>query len=102
MQTNQQRSVICKLKEKIESTYCQVTQIEIDKRPRLQKLQNVFKVKEIIKTANEAMAEMLAGKDLNITELNHLIYASATALTEEINKKTGSYKLETQRPEAPQ
>jgi hypothetical protein len=62
-----------------------VTQIEIDKRPRLQKLQNMYKVKEIMKTANEAMAEILAGKHLNMTELNHLIYVAATALTEEIN-----------------
>jgi hypothetical protein len=77
-----------------------VTQIEIDKRPRLQELQNVFKIKEIMKTANEAMADILAGKDLNMTELNHLIYAAATAVTEEING-TGSYKSETQRPETP-
>jgi hypothetical protein len=74
--------------------------IEIDKRPRQQKLQNVFKIKEIIKTANEAMAEILAGKDLNMTELNHLIYPATTALTEEING-TGSYKSETRRPETP-
>jgi hypothetical protein len=33
-----------------------------------------FKVKEIMKNANEAMAEILAGKDLNMTELSHLIY----------------------------
>jgi hypothetical protein len=46
------------------------------------------------------MTEILAGKDLNMTELNHLIYAAATALTEEING-TGSYKSETQRPETP-
>jgi hypothetical protein len=37
METDQQRSATCKLKEKIESTYYQVTQIEIDKRPSLQK-----------------------------------------------------------------
>jgi hypothetical protein len=59
---------VCKLKEKIKSTYHQVTQIETDKRPRLQKLQHMFKVKEIMETANEAMAEILAGKDLNMTE----------------------------------
>jgi hypothetical protein len=46
------------------------------------------------------MAEILAGKDLNMTELNHLIYTIATALTEEING-TGSYKSETWRPETP-
>jgi hypothetical protein len=82
MVIHEQRSAICKLKEKIESTYYQVTQREIDARPRLQKLQNVFKVKEIIKAANEAMVEILAGKDLNMTELNHLIYAAAKVLIE--------------------
>jgi hypothetical protein len=100
MGVHQQRSDICKSKEKIESTYYQATQIEIDKRPRLQKLQNVFKVKEVMKTANEAMAEILVGKDLNMTELNHLIYAAAAALTEEIDG-TGGYKSETWRPETP-
>jgi hypothetical protein len=30
---------------------------------------------EIIKTARKAMAEILADKDLNMTGLNHLIYA---------------------------
>jgi hypothetical protein len=57
-------------------------------------------MKEIIKTANEAMAEILAGKDLNMTELNHLIYSAATVLTEEING-TESYKSETQKPGTP-
>jgi hypothetical protein len=31
------------------------------------------------------MEEILDQKDLNITELNHLIYAAATVITEEIN-----------------
>ena len=35
-------------------------------------------------------------KILNITELNHLIYAAATVITEEING-TGECKLQTQR-----
>jgi hypothetical protein len=60
----------------------------------------VLKVKEIVKTVNEAMAEILAGKDLNMTELNHLIHVAAAALTEEVNG-TGSYKSETWRPETP-
>jgi hypothetical protein len=74
--------MIHKVKEKIESMYYQVTQIEIDKRPRLQKLQNIVKIKAIMKMANEAMEEILDGKDLHITELNHLIYAAATVITE--------------------
>jgi len=49
------------------------TQITMDNRPRLQKLQNMFKLKVIMKTANEAMREILDEKDLNITEINHLI-----------------------------
>ena len=78
---HQQRDQIYKLKEKTESTY-QVTQIAIDNRLRLQKLQNMLKIKVIMKTAKEAMEEIL---DLNITELNHLIYAAETVITEEIN-----------------
>jgi hypothetical protein len=45
----------------------------------------MFKIKVIMKMANEAKEEILNGKDLNSTELNHLIYASATVITEEIN-----------------
>jgi hypothetical protein len=44
----------------------------------------MFKLKVIMKTANEAMGEILDEKYLNITELNHLIYAAATVITEEI------------------
>jgi hypothetical protein len=65
---HQQRNQIHKLKEKTETTYYQGTQIEIDKRPRLQKLQNMFKIKAIMQTANKAMEEILDGKD--IAELN--------------------------------
>ena len=53
-----------------------------------------------MKTANEAMEEILDEKDLDITELNHLIYAAATVITEEING-TGEYKLQTQRSKTP-
>ena len=59
-----------------------MTKIAIDKRPKLQKLQNMSKIKVIMKKANEAMEEILGEKDLNITELNHLIYAAATVITE--------------------
>ena len=88
------------MKEKIESTYYQVTQIPIDNRPRLRKIQNKLKIKVIMKTANEAMEEILDEKDLNITELNHLIYAAATVITEEINGR-GECKLQTERSKTP-
>jgi hypothetical protein len=58
------------------------------------------KMKVIMKTANEAMGEILDEKDLNITELNYLIYAAATVITEEING-IGEYKLHTQRSKTP-
>ena len=38
------------------------------------------------------MQKILNVKELNITELNHLICAAATVITEEING-TGEYKL---------
>jgi hypothetical protein len=99
-ETQQHRDQINKLREKIESTYYQVTQITTDNRPRLQKLQNMFKLKVIMKTANEAMGEIVDEKDLNITELNHLIYAAATVIMEEINGM-GEYRLQTQRSTIP-
>jgi hypothetical protein len=100
METRQKREQIYKLKEKIERTYYQVTQIAIDKRPRLKKLQNMFKIKLIAKMANKAKEEILDEKDLNITELNHLIYAAATVVTEEING-TAECKIKTQRSKPP-
>jgi len=42
------------------------------------------------------MQKILNVKELNITVLNHLIYAAAMFITEEINGM-GEYKLETQR-----
>ena len=53
-----------------------------------------------MKKANEAMEEILDEKDLNITELNHLIYAAEMVITEEVNG-TGEYKLQTQRSKTP-
>jgi transposase len=56
----------------------------------------MFKIKLIAKMANKAMEEILEEKDLNITELNHLIYAAATVITEEING-TAECKIKAQR-----
>ena len=42
----------------------------------------MFTIKEIMNTTNEAMAETLKDKGLILTEINHLIYAAATVLTE--------------------
>jgi hypothetical protein len=67
MEIHHHRDQINKLREKIESMYYQVTQITMDNRPRLQKLKNIFKLKVIMKTANEAMGEILDEKDLSIT-----------------------------------
>jgi len=60
----------------------------------------MFKIKVIVKLANKTMEEILDEKDLNITELNHLIYAAATVITEEING-TAEYKIEPQRSNPP-
>ena len=58
-----------------------MTQIEINKKPRLQKLKSMFKIKEIVKIANEAIADTLKDKDLNLTEINNLTYAAAMVIT---------------------
>ena len=100
MEIYQQREQIYKLKETIETTYYQVTQMAIDKGPRLQKLQNMIKIKVIVKMSDETMEEILDQKDLNITVLNLLIYAAETVITEEING-TAECKVKAQRPKLP-
>ena len=70
MENHQQMDDISTSKEKIESGYYHVTQTEMNKRPRQQKLQSMFKIKEIVKTAKEATAEMIKDKDLNLTEIH--------------------------------
>jgi hypothetical protein len=45
MDNHQQWDDVIKLKEKIESSCLQATQREISKRPKLQKLQSMFKIK---------------------------------------------------------
>jgi len=51
----------------------------------------MFKIQEIVKTANEALAEILKDKDLYVTEINYNINGAATFITEDGNE-TGSYK----------
>ena len=97
MEYHQQRNDTSELKEKPGIVYRHMTQIQINERPRLQKLQSMFQINEILKTANEAMAKLLKDKDLNLTEIIHLIYEAATVVTREING-TGCYKSETQSP----
>jgi hypothetical protein len=50
-----------------------------------------------VKTANEAIAEIIKDEYLNLTVINHLIYAAATVITEEVNG-TGCYQSETHSP----
>jgi len=53
-----------------------------------------------VKTANDAIADTLKDKDLNLTEINHLIYAIATVTTEEVHG-AACYKSETHSPKTP-
>ena len=48
-----------------------------------------------MKTANDAVGEILCERHFNVMDLNHLIYAAATVITEEINGRK-QYKLQTQ------
>ena len=56
----------------------------------------MFKIKETLKNANEAIAEILKDKYVYLTEIHHLIYAAATVIRDEVNG-TGCYKSETQQ-----
>jgi len=62
----------------------------------------MFKIQEIVKTANEtfALAEILKDKDMNLTEINNHINAAATVISKDGNG-TGSYRSETHCPKTP-
>jgi hypothetical protein len=81
MENHEEGNNINKLKDKIESAYYQVTQTEITRRRRLQKLKNMFKIEEMMKTATEAIAKILEDKDFNLTKINHPIYTTAAVIT---------------------
>jgi len=51
----------------------------------------MFKIEVTAKTANEAIAEILRGKEWKRTVINHLTFAAATLITEDVNG-TGCYK----------
>ena len=53
-----------------------------------------------MRALNNAVGEILCERDFDVTELNRLIYAAATVITEEINGRK-EYKLQTQRLHAP-
>ena len=74
-----------RLKDKIECTCYQVTQLTMDDRPRLQKLQNTFQIRLKMRAANDAVWKILCERDFDVMELNRLIYIVATVITEEIN-----------------
>jgi hypothetical protein len=63
-----------------------MTKIKTDKRPRLQKLQNMYEIKETMKTANEALVDILEDKHRNLTKINHLICAAVVVVTKKKNK----------------
>jgi hypothetical protein len=45
----------------------------------------MFKIKEIVKTANEAVAEILKDENLNLAVINHVIYAAVMVIKEEVS-----------------
>ena len=57
-------------------------------------------MKLIVRTANDAVGEILCEGNFDVTELNHLIYAAATVITEEINGRK-ECELQTQRLHTP-
>ena len=59
----------------------------------------MFKIKEIVKTANEAIAEILKDKDVNLTEMSNSSMQQQQLFTA-VNG-TGCHKSETQSPKTP-
>ena len=69
-------------------------EIPIEKRPPIPKIKTNRTTKDLIENANEAVQNIKEsiGRQLNLTELNELIYSTALAITEALGLKTKTRK----------
>ena len=77
------------MKENILQRYEIARETPISQRPPIPKIKNVQSAKSVVETANKAIHQIKeeSGK-LSLTDINHLMYATASAVTESLGMKT--------------
>jgi hypothetical protein len=75
-----------KLKEELEIMWYKVRLLQMSERQRLPKLVENSKIIWLKKVMNGIIEELLKENETDMTDINHLIYAAATVITEKVTK----------------
>jgi hypothetical protein len=75
-----------KLKEELEIMWYKVRLLQMSERQRLPKLVENRKIIWLKKEINSLIQELLKENEIEITDINHLIYAAARVITEKVIK----------------
>ena len=89
LNTEAQDEIVSVMKENILQRYEIARETPISQRPPIPKIKNVQSAKSVVETANKAIHQIKeeSGK-LSLTDINHLMYATASAVTESLGMKT--------------
>jgi Skp family chaperone for outer membrane proteins len=81
----EQHTVRDKLKEDIQITWHKVRLLQMSEREKLPKQKTNNKLIKLQEEINGVIKELLEEQEMNITDINNLIYAAATIMTQTLN-----------------
>jgi hypothetical protein len=81
----EQHTVRDKLKEDIQITWHKVRLLQMSEREKLPKFKTNNKLIKLQEEINGVIEELLEEQEMNITDINNLIYAAATIMTQTLN-----------------
>jgi hypothetical protein len=90
----EQHKVKDKLKEDLQVMWHKVRLLQMCEREKLPKLKPNSKLIKFQEEINGVIDELLEEEKMDITDLNNLIYAAATIITQKLNETSKKTKLE--------
>ena len=83
----EQHTVKNKLKEDLQIMWHKVRLLQMSEREKLPKLKTHSKLIKLQEEINGVIEELLEEDEVNITNINNLIYAAATIMTQTLNER---------------
>jgi hypothetical protein len=90
----EQHTVRDKLKEDLQVMWHKVRLLQMCEREKLPKLKTNSKLIKFQEEINGVLDELLEEEEMNITDINNLIYTAATIITQTLNEPSKKTKLE--------
>jgi Skp family chaperone for outer membrane proteins len=82
----EQHTVKNKLKEDLQIMWHKVRPLQMSEREKLPRLKTNSKLTKLQEEINGVIEELLEEEEMNITDINNLIYAAATIMTQTLNE----------------